>query len=125
MKKFNVEVVETLSRVVEIEAKDYNEAVLKVADKYHNEDIVLDYNDLEKTDYKAYPSRELANSIKMNVEYNKENESIFIGNGKDFKKSYKCKNMDDFFEAIENYSLENVKFLEPRGEKIVRKSMER
>ena len=53
MRKFNVEVVETLSRVVETEAKDYNEAVLNVADKYHNEDIVLDYNDLEKTDYKA------------------------------------------------------------------------
>lgn len=125
MKKFDVEVVETLSRVVETEAKDYNEAVLKVADKYHNEDIVLDYNDLEKTDYKAYPSRELANSIKMNIEYNKENESISIGDGKGFEKSYKCKNMDDFFEAIETYSLENIKFLEPKGEKIVTKSMER
>lgn len=125
MKKFNVEVVETLSRVVETEAKDYNEAVLKVADKYHNEDIVLDYNDLEKTDYKAYPSRELANSIKMNIEYNKENESVSIGDGKGFVKSYKCKNMDDFFEAIETYSLENIKFLEPKGEKIVTKSMER
>ena len=125
MRKFNVEVVETLSRVVETEAKDYNEAVLNVADKYHNEDIVLDYNDLEKTDYKAYPSRELANSIKMNIEYNKENESISIVDGKGFEKSYKCKNMDDFFEAIETYSLENIKFLEPKGEKIVTKSMER
>lgn len=125
MRKFNVEVVETLSRVVETEAKDYNEAVLKVADKYHNEDIVLDYNDLEKTNYKAYPSEELANSIKMNIEYNKENKSISIGDGKGFKKSYKCKNMDDFFEAIETYSLENIKFLEPKGEKIVTKSMER
>lgn len=125
MRKFNVEVVETLSRVVETEAKDYNEAVLKVADKYHNEDIVLDYNDLEKTDYKAYPSREIGNNIKINIEYNKENKSISIGDGKDSIKTYKCKNMDDFFEAIETYSLENVSFLEPRGEKIVNKSMER
>ena len=42
MKLYNVEVVETLSRVVEQQANSYDEAEDIVYDKYRNGDIVLE-----------------------------------------------------------------------------------
>ncbi len=57
MKIYNVEVVETLSRVVEQKAKSYEEAEEIVSEKYDKTEIVLDWNDLEDTSYKPYPSQ--------------------------------------------------------------------
>ena len=57
MKLYNVEVVETLSRVVEQQANSYEEAEELVSARYSNEEIVLDYNDLDDTSYKPYPSK--------------------------------------------------------------------
>lgn len=59
MAKYQVEVVETLSRVIEVEADSYEEAENKVARRYDNEEIVLDWHDLESTSYKEYPSPKL------------------------------------------------------------------
>ena len=44
--KFYIDIVETLSRSVEIDAPDYNAAREKARQMYDNEDIVLDYNDM-------------------------------------------------------------------------------
>ena len=46
MKKYNVLVEETLSRLITVRAKNEEDAVTKVTKKYKNEDIVLDYSDL-------------------------------------------------------------------------------
>lgn len=46
MKKYNVLVEETLSRLITVSAKNEEDAVTKVTKKYKNEDIVLDYSDL-------------------------------------------------------------------------------
>lgn len=46
MKTFSVEIVETLCRVVDVEANSYEEARDEVAKMYDNEEIVLDFNDL-------------------------------------------------------------------------------
>ena len=43
MKKYQVEVVEKLSRVVEVEAEDYQTALEIVSTKYADSEIVLDY----------------------------------------------------------------------------------
>lgn len=43
--KFNIDIVETLSRTVEIDALDYHTARNKVRQMYDDEDIVLDSND--------------------------------------------------------------------------------
>ncbi|BAG09099.1 hypothetical protein FMG_P0050 (plasmid) [Finegoldia magna ATCC 29328] len=45
--KYNVEIVETLRKVVEIEAKTEEEAIRKVEEMYFNEDIVLDSDDFD------------------------------------------------------------------------------
>jgi hypothetical protein len=45
MTKFNFEIMETLSRVVEVEAETYEKAYEKVREDYECERIVLDEND--------------------------------------------------------------------------------
>lgn len=42
MSKYQVEIVETLSRVIDVEANSYEEALDKVKAKYDKSDIVLD-----------------------------------------------------------------------------------
>jgi len=51
MKTFKIEIQEFLSRVVEIEADNINDAFLKVNEKYKKSEIVLDYNDFVEVDF--------------------------------------------------------------------------
>ena len=51
MKKFEVVIIETLSRAEIVEAKDEKEALEKVKEMYMNEEIVLDYSDYVDTEY--------------------------------------------------------------------------
>jgi hypothetical protein len=43
--KIDVSVQEVLSRTISVDAESIEDAVSKVEEMYHNEDIVLDYND--------------------------------------------------------------------------------
>ena len=49
--KQKVKIVETLQRVVEVEAENYDEAEDKVRDMYRNCDIVLSSDDYIGTDF--------------------------------------------------------------------------
>lgn len=49
MKKFNIEIQEFLSRTIEIEAENTEDAILKVKKMYHNTEIVLDSSDYVTT----------------------------------------------------------------------------
>lgn len=49
MKEFSIEVKETLSRVINVEAKTIEEAIDIVSKQYDNQEIKLDYDD-----YKGY-----------------------------------------------------------------------
>lgn len=51
MKKFTVEITETLQRQVEVEAEDDNEAISKVEEMYRNEEVVLDSGDYIDTEF--------------------------------------------------------------------------
>lgn len=54
MAKFKLEITETLSRVVEVEADTYDDALEQVTEQYNNADIVLDWEDSQGTDIKEY-----------------------------------------------------------------------
>ena len=125
MKKYNIEVVETLSRVVEVEAKNYEEAENMVDEMYHNQDIVLDWNDLESQDLKPYPGREIANGFSINIDFDKNSQDVWIGNEGGSGARYNCKNYDELISAIKTYCDLYVECLEPRGEKIKNKDIER
>lgn len=47
MKKFNIEIEEVLQRAVEVEAENKENAIRLAEEKYRNEEIVLDSEDLK------------------------------------------------------------------------------
>jgi hypothetical protein len=51
METFKIEVKETLSRIVEIEANSIEEARLKIEDLYKKQEIVLDADDFIETEF--------------------------------------------------------------------------
>ena len=54
MKKYQIQITETLQRVIEVEANNYDEAEDKVNEDYRNGDIVLDYSDYMSTEIERY-----------------------------------------------------------------------
>jgi hypothetical protein len=54
MAKFKVVIVETLSRIVEVEASDEFYAERIVKDWYHDEEITLDYGDFDEVEFITY-----------------------------------------------------------------------
>ena len=65
MKSFEFEIQEFLSRVVTVEARNENEAYLKVKDLYNNEEIILDSSDVMSFNIK--------NILSINDEIEKDN----------------------------------------------------
>lgn len=51
---YKIEIQEFLSKIVEIEAENINEAVSKVKELYQNEEIVLDSDDYVTTEIEEY-----------------------------------------------------------------------
>ena len=51
MSKFNVRIVEKLSRIIEVEADSIESAHQKVRDQYHKGDIVLNAEDFDSVDF--------------------------------------------------------------------------
>jgi hypothetical protein len=50
MKKYSIEVLEVLSRIVEVEASDEEDAIERVRQMYRECDIVLDDSDYKVTE---------------------------------------------------------------------------
>ena len=50
MKKYSIEVLEVLSRIVEVEASDEDDAIERVRQKYRKCEIVLDDSDYKVTE---------------------------------------------------------------------------
>ena len=51
MKKYSIEVLEVLSRIVEVEASDEEDAIKQVRQKYRKCEIVLDDPDYKETEF--------------------------------------------------------------------------
>lgn len=54
MREIEIEITETLSRIVSVKAKDYTEALGIVQDMYNNEEIVLDSGDYVDTTFNLW-----------------------------------------------------------------------
>ena len=53
MKKYSIEVLEVLSRIVEVEASDEEDAIEQVRQMYRKCEIVLDDSDYKETEISA------------------------------------------------------------------------
>ncbi|NDP28401.1 MAG: protein dpnD [Flavobacterium sp.] len=54
METFKIEVQEFLSRIVEIEAKNIDEAILRLKEMYNSEEIVLDNEDFVTSEIEEF-----------------------------------------------------------------------
>ncbi len=54
MKSFNIEIIETLVKIVKIEAPNVETAISEVREQYNNEEIVLDSDNYLATDIQEY-----------------------------------------------------------------------
>lgn len=52
MKQFEIEIEEILQRIIKVEADSKEEAIRIAKEKYKNEEIILDENDLKEVNYK-------------------------------------------------------------------------
>lgn len=57
LKTYQVEIIETMSRVVEIVAKDDSSAILLAQERYRNEDIELNYDNLIDTEFNIFDKK--------------------------------------------------------------------
>ena len=53
-KTYQIEIVETMSAIIEIVAKDDSSALLQAQERYRNEDIELNYDDLIDTKFNIF-----------------------------------------------------------------------
>ncbi len=53
-KTYQIEIVETMSAIIEIVAKDDSSAILQAQERYRNEDIELNYDDLIDTKFNIF-----------------------------------------------------------------------
>lgn len=53
--KYNVQITETLQRIVEVEATSAEDACVSVRQMYRNEEIVLDEGDYKGADFEVLP----------------------------------------------------------------------
>lgn len=67
-KNYEIEIEETLRKVVRINANSLEEAIDIAREKYSNEEFVLDYQDYKNTDFREYKNEVL----KENKEKNRE-----------------------------------------------------
>lgn len=65
MKKFDVEITETLQRTVSVEAASQEEAEKIVKEAWNNEDYVLDSSDFVGVDFKTARAQELSENRKL------------------------------------------------------------
>ncbi|MGM8870327.1 DpnD/PcfM family protein [Psychrobacter sp. 2Y5] len=54
LKNYQIEIVETMSAIIEISAKDDSSAVMQAQERYRNEDIELNYDDLIDTKFNIF-----------------------------------------------------------------------
>ena len=72
MKKFDVEITETLQRTVSVEAASQEEAERMVTESWNNDDYVLDSKDFIDVDFKTVGEHELSEN-KEKLDGSKEN----------------------------------------------------
>lgn len=120
MKKYKVEVKETLSRVVEQEATSYEEAETLVMDKYKNDEITLYSEDYVDTEYKPYPAQKIKDNFRVNLMYDKKQKQLSIEDKRGCR-NYSCENTSDLKVLLREYFNNNIELEAVLPEKVENK----
>lgn len=119
MAKYDVEVVEKLSRVVEQEADSFEDAKELVAARYLDEDIVLNWEDLEEQYYKPYPTQNIKDNFSVHFMYNKSKKELIVSD-KRGTMNYSCKNLEELEILFKDYIDNNIELADVMPKQDVR-----
>ena len=103
MALYSVEVVETLSRVVEQDAPTYEDAESLVEEKYDNQEIVLDSVDYKGVEYRQIPSPKIKESFNITIDFDKEEKNVYISTESSSGATYSCETTEDLNIALKTY----------------------
>lgn len=116
MALYNVEVRETLSRVVEQEADSYEDAKEIVASRYLDSEIVLDWEDLESVEYEEYPSPKIQEGFNINIDFNIKTKELSFRDEYELIATYDCKTIEDLNNALKSYFKDTLELEEDEKE---------
>ncbi len=54
LKTYQIEIVETMSAIIDIKAEDDSSAIMQAQEKYRNKDVELNYDDLIETKFNIF-----------------------------------------------------------------------
>ncbi|MGP5101212.1 DpnD/PcfM family protein [Psychrobacter celer] len=54
LKTYQIEIVETMSAIIDIKAEDDSSVIMQAQERYRNEDIELNYDDLIETKFNIF-----------------------------------------------------------------------
>ncbi|MGN1338514.1 MAG: DpnD/PcfM family protein [Candidatus Coprovivens sp.] len=103
MALYSVEVVETLSRVLEQDAPTYEDAESIVEEKYDNQEIVLDSVDYKGVEYRQFPSPKIKESFNITIDFDKEEKNAYISTESSSGATYSCETKEDLSVALKTY----------------------
>lgn len=103
MRLYNVEIKEDTSRVIEINANSYEEAVNKAEEMYDKGEVVLFYDDCNGVSYEPYPSQKIKNNFSLNIEFDKKEKMLYITHEDGSGTKYNCETRDNLISAFKTY----------------------
>lgn len=113
MNKYDIEIEEVLRKVIQnVEAKDIEEAINIVNEKYNNEDIVLDSSDFVESDIRNLYSKNLNKDMNFYIKYNSNDGILTIIHDDHKEGKYVCDSARDISRCFENYILDYIEDFE-------------
>ena len=104
MKKYDIEIEEILRRVITgVEAKDINEAINIVEERYDNEEIVLDSSDFVENSFNNLYSKNLDKDIEFSIKYDSNAGLLAIKSDGYIDGEYVCDSARDIYRCLETY----------------------
>ncbi len=117
MKMYQIEIKEDSSRVVDIKAENYEDAINQAEEMWSNGEIVLDYEDMNDVSYEPYPPQKIKDNFSINISYDKKLNNIVISSGVTVR-GFRCNDKEDLINIISGFVNDNIEFEPVKFEKV-------